>query len=236
MEKYCQAIVHVWHGWPRFAHICTRLAAALLLWVEISVKIHFSKTVTDQKAYWVTPSNNTSLQPQELINIDFRSPQLKRRCIETALITSPTNHLHEKKPSPAKENWEEDKWNWVEHILKQSEEKLAIHRILPGFTDKFKPDAIQYENKLLKTKLYSEELVNLSFEDLPIKCNNIYETITITQKYIVDQKNSYLYYKEDGNIFLKGNHSYFYQVQTQMLVTGLQFCDLFLWTNCDVYR
>ena len=120
--------------------------------------------------------------------------------------------------------------------LKQSEEKLAVHGILPGFTDKFKPDAIQYENKLLKTKLYSEELVNLSFEDLPIKCNNIYETIKITQKYIVDQKNSYLYYKEDGNIFLKGNHSYFYQVQTQMLVTGLQFCDLFLWTNCDVYR
>ena len=66
--------------------------------------------------------------------------------------------------------------------LKQSEEKLAIHRILPDFTDKFKPDTIQYENKLLKTKLYSEELVNLSFEDLPIKCNNIYETITITQK------------------------------------------------------
>ena len=110
--------------------------------------------------------------------------------------------------------------------LKQSEEKLAIHRILPGFTDKFKPDTIQYENKLLKTKLYSEELVNLSFEDLPIKCNNIYETITITQN--VDQKSSYLYYKEDGTIFLKGNHPYFYQVQTQILVTGLRFCDLFL--------
>ena len=59
--------------------------------------------VTDQKAYhWVTPSNNTSLQPQELIHIDFRSPQLKRKCIETALITSPTNHLHEKNIPPKK--------------------------------------------------------------------------------------------------------------------------------------
>ena len=67
----------------------------------MSVKIDTSKTVTDQKVYWLTPSNNTSLQPHNLINIDFRSPQLKRKCIETALI-SPTNHLHGKKPFPEK--------------------------------------------------------------------------------------------------------------------------------------
>ena len=63
----------------------------------------------------------------------------------------------------------------------QSEKKPAFLRILHRFADKFKPDAIQYENKLL-TKLYSEELVNLSLEDLLIKYINIYETITITQK------------------------------------------------------
>ena len=83
------------------AEVCTHVAA-LLFWVEMSVKIHFSKTATDQKSYWVTPSNNASLQPQELINIDFRSPQLKRKCIETALITSPTNQLHEKNLPPKK--------------------------------------------------------------------------------------------------------------------------------------
>ena len=63
----------------------------------------------------------------------------------------------------------------------QSEKNSTILRILPGFADKFKPDAIQYENKLL-TKLSSHELANLSFQDLLLKCNNIYETITITQK------------------------------------------------------
>ena len=77
------------------AEVCTHVAA-LLFWVEMSVKIDSSKIVTDQKAYWVTSSNNASPQPQELINIDFRSPQLKRKCIETTLITSTTNHLHQK--------------------------------------------------------------------------------------------------------------------------------------------
>ena len=80
--------------------VCVNVAA-FLFWVEMSVKIDTSKTVTDQKVYWLTPSNNTSLQPHNLINIDFRSPQLKRKCIETALI-SPTNHLHGKKPFPEK--------------------------------------------------------------------------------------------------------------------------------------
>ena len=46
----------------------------------------------------------------------------------------------------------------------KSEKNPAIYRTLPRFADKLKPDAIQYENKLL-TKLHSEELVNLSFED-----------------------------------------------------------------------
>ena len=80
------------------AEVCTNVDA-LLFWVEMSVKIDTSKIVTVQKAYWVTPSNNTSLQPQKLINIDFRSAQLKRKCIETALISS-TNHLHGKKTFP----------------------------------------------------------------------------------------------------------------------------------------
>ena len=104
--------------------------AALLFWVEMSVKVHTSKTVTDQKAYWVTPSNNTSLQPQELINIDFRSPKLKRKCIETAFITSPTNHLHEKNLPPKKkiltEKPSETVWSTFYSSLMQSEKNLPF--------------------------------------------------------------------------------------------------------------
>ena len=96
----------------------------------MSVKIHSSKTVTDQKAYWVTPSNNASLQPQELINIDFRSPQLKRKCIETALITSPTNQLHEKNLPPKKkimiEKPSENELSTFYSSLMQSEKNLLF--------------------------------------------------------------------------------------------------------------
>ena len=84
----------------------------------MSVKIDTSKIVTVQKAYWVTHSNNTSLKPHKLINIDFRSAQLKRKCIETALISS-TNHLHGKKPSPEKKwlrNQAKLSWTYFTHL------------------------------------------------------------------------------------------------------------------------
>ena len=60
------------------AEACTYVAA-LLFWVEMVIKIHNSKTVTDEQ---VSPSNSdTFLQPEMLFSIDFRSPQFKK-CIE----------------------------------------------------------------------------------------------------------------------------------------------------------
>ena len=64
------------------AKACTHVAA-LLFWVEMVIKIHNSKTVTDKQAYWVPPSNSdTLLQPEMLFNIDFRSPLFKKKSIE----------------------------------------------------------------------------------------------------------------------------------------------------------
>ena len=72
------------------AKACTHVAA-LLLWVEMVVKIHNSKTVTDKQAYCGSPSNSdTFLQPEMLFNIDFRSPQFKKKSIEKQVNSSPT--------------------------------------------------------------------------------------------------------------------------------------------------
>ena len=55
------------------------------------IKIHNSKTVTDKQAYWVSPSNSdTFLQPEMLFNIDFRSPQFKKKSIEKHINSSST--------------------------------------------------------------------------------------------------------------------------------------------------
>ena len=55
---------------------CTHVAA-LLFWVEMVIKIHNSKTITDKQAYWVPPSNlDTFLQPKMLLNIQKQPPEV----------------------------------------------------------------------------------------------------------------------------------------------------------------
>ena len=48
-------------------------------------------------------------------------------------------------------------------------------------------------------------------------------------------KKSYLHKNDEGKVQLMSNHSYYYQVQTQLLVTGFKFCDFFVWTEKDTF-
>lgn len=38
---------------------------------------------------------------------------------------------------------------------------------------------------------------------------------------------------QNNKLCLKNNTSYYYQVQTQMYVTGREFCDFVIWTTKD---
>ena len=39
----------------------------------------------------------------------------------------------------------------------------------------------------------------------------------------------------DGTLKLKRNHDYYYQVLTQLAVTGLEWCDFFVWCENDYH-
>ena len=60
------------------AEACTHIAA-LLFWVEMVIKIHNSET-----------DSGTFLQPEMLFNIDFTSPQFKKKSIEKHINSSST--------------------------------------------------------------------------------------------------------------------------------------------------
>lgn len=40
---------------------------------------------------------------------------------------------------------------------------------------------------------------------------------------------------KDGQLHLKRNHKYYYQVQGQMAITGRNWCDFVVWTECDIF-
>ena len=45
----------------------------------------------------------------------------------------------------------------------------------------------------------------------------------------------YLHKNAEGKVQLMSNHSYYYQVQTQLLVTGFKFCDFFVWNDKNTF-
>ena len=65
---------------------------------------------------------------------------------------------------------------------------------------------------------------------LEIKCPYSYRDKNIEA---LVENNYCLYQEHDSEITLKKDHEYYYQVQTQLLVSGLQTCDFFVWTKSD---
>ena len=154
------------------AEACTHVAA-FLFWVKMAIKIHYSKTVTDKQAYWASPSNSGAfLQPEMLINIDFRSPQFKKS-IEKHINSSSTvakdglNSPPLKRRSPLVKVTSSEMDIFFENLMK-SDKKSAILRILPGYTEKFRPKSLDTPCKSLKN-LYSNSCLNMPFQYLQEK-------------------------------------------------------------------
>ena len=48
-------------------------------------------------------------------------------------------------------------------------------------------------------------------------------------------RKSYLHKNAEGKVQLMSDHSYYYQIKKQLLVTGFKFCDFFVWTETDTF-
>ena len=74
-------------------------------------------------------------------------------------------------------------------------------------------------------KVYNPER-NPSFGLLEIKCPQVSSILECP----------YLIRDEEGQLKLKRNHNYYYQVLTQLAVSGLEWCDLFVWCSNDFHQ
>ena len=134
----------------------------------------------------MSPSNSaTFLQPEMLFNIDFRSPQFKKKSIEKHINSSSTvpkdglNSPPLKRKSPITKATSSEMDACFENLMK-SDKKPAILRILPGYAEKFRPKSLDTPCKSLKN-LYSNFCLNMPFQYLQKKCNEIFESISISQ-------------------------------------------------------
>ena len=66
---------------------CTHVAA-LLFTVESMVKLQESKTVTQEKAYWLIPTSMKKVEYKECKSIDFTSARTLRKKLDCAIGSS----------------------------------------------------------------------------------------------------------------------------------------------------
>lgn len=74
-------------------------------------------------------------------------------------------------------------------------------------------------------KVYNPDM-NPKFGLLEIKCLQVSSVLEA----------KYLLRDETGQLEFKKNHSYYYQVLTQLAVTGLEWCDFYVWCSADYHR
>jgi len=65
-----------------------------------------------------------------------------------------------------------------------------------------------------------------------IKCPYAYRNSTIAKA--ADQKNFCLKKGKFGKIHLDKSHAYYYQVQAQIFICGVEYCDFVVWTTRDL--
>ena len=66
-----------------------------------------------------------------------------------------------------------------------------------------------------------------------IKCPYAYRNCTIAEA--AGQKNFCLKKDEFGKIYLEKSHAYYFQVQAQIFICGVEYCDFVVWTTRDLF-
>ena len=64
---------------------------------------------------------------------------------------------------------------------------------------------------------------------LEVKCPHAAFTMSQTVLQAVTSQADFCYQLNDGELCLRKNHAYFYQIQGQMALTGTEWCDFFIW-------
>ena len=74
---------------------------ALLFAVEATVKIRESRTVTQEKAYWLLPTGSQTIEYKPVKEIDFRSSRTLKRHLDTTITCGMTPKTPDRRQLPA---------------------------------------------------------------------------------------------------------------------------------------
>ena len=187
----------MWNNWEILATHCNCMAglgeacshvAAVMFYVECAVRIHSSKTVTDEKAYWMLPPALENVPYCPISDMDFKSPSTKKKELdqkiesigkEDSLVKDlPVAHKKAKvipRPSDTEIDSFFDK-------LSKNKYKPAILSIIPMYLEWYRPLPLTQDFPQVLSGLTDSETFHLNFSDLLKHCETVYSQLSITKE------------------------------------------------------
>ncbi len=187
---------------------CTHVSA-LLFAIEAMVKLRDSRTVTQEKAYWLLPNCMKNVEYKECKDIDFSSAKALKKKLDQSISESSSGasnsreHVISKKSITAKTPSPTD--NELNDFFKSLDiggAKPGIFSLVEPYANSFIPEAKSAAFPVLLTDLRDEGASSLNFAELLKLCQEVKKKIIVTQqqaksveKATQDQANSKLWFR-----------------------------------------
>lgn len=150
---------------------CCTHVAALLFSIEATVIVRNSKTVTEDKAYWL-PASVKRVSYSALKDIDFTSAKTKKKNRECKLTGTPVTP-RELQELRAVNPPSDDELASFLHRLSATGERSAILSVKSPFQQEFIPTPVTANFPMILTELFNKDLLSANFSEITKCCENI---------------------------------------------------------------
>ena len=159
---------------------------ALLFYVDATVRIRDSKTVTQEKAYWLLPTVHRECEYKEIADIDFTAEKTMKRKLDCRIDNNMNSTADSPKPQKKScfEKYstpsDQDLSNLFDALSKCSS-KPAILSIVPPYSKNYVPKVLEDNYPKILTELYDLTAVDKNYLELTDICKSIELSVTEEQ-------------------------------------------------------
>lgn len=160
--------------------VCSHIGAFLFS-VEVVVRIRNSKTVTQEKAYWLLPSGLQKLDYKPVREIDFTSAKTKKRVLDKLVTDCLSQAPGDQTPAPSTKKLKfkqvaaptAGELTMFYTLLEKSSSKPALLSVIPRFCTAYVPNAMSKEYPKVLNDLENVDCLEMSKNELLEHCKNV---------------------------------------------------------------
>jgi len=167
---------------------CCSHIGAVLFHIEATVKMLKSKTVTEEKAYWMLPGPLKKGDYKRVRDIDFTSPKTLKKTMNKELSSESTSTVHSQKFSNKvhEEPTENELYTFFTSLSKCGS-KPAILSVVSPFSKSYTPSIISEVYPKPLTDLFQQKYYDANYIDLLEAADAVTLSISTSQITLVEE-------------------------------------------------